>query len=51
MINYHHDIWPRGSHTLEPLTRLTSIKQKFKFTQVEQDAFDEINCIMAHDTL
>ena len=44
-------MWPRRSHTLEPLTRLTSIKRKFKWTQVEKDGFEKITCIMACDTL
>ena len=33
-----------------PLTRLRSIKRKFKWTQVKQDAFNKINWIMARDT-
>ena len=34
-----------------PLTRLTSIKRKFKWTQVEQDAFDKINRIVECNNL
>ena len=34
-----------------PLTRLTSIKLRFKWTQVEQDVFSEIKRIVAHDNL
>ena len=44
-------MWSRQSHTLGPLTKLTYINRKFKWTKVEQDAFDVINCIMALDTL
>ena len=44
-------MWPKGSHTLAPLTRSTSIKRRFKYTQVEQDDFDEIKRTVAHDTL
>ena len=44
-------MWPRGSHTLAPLTILTSIKRKFKWTQVEQYVFHEIKWILARDTL
>ena len=35
-------MWPRRSHILAPLTRLTCIKQKFKWTQVKKIAFDKI---------
>ena len=31
-------MWPRRSHTLAPLTKLTSIKKEIKWTKVEQDA-------------
>ena len=51
VINYYRDIWPRRSHKSMPLTRLTSIKRKFKWTQVKQDAFDKIKRIVARDTL
>ena len=44
-------MWPSWSHTLAPLTRLPSIKQKFKWTQVKQDAFEEIKRILARYTL
>ena len=39
------------SHTLAPLTRLTFITRKFKWTKVEQDDFGEIKRIVASDTL
>ena len=51
VINYYRYIWPRQSHTLSPLSRLTFIKRKFKWTQVKQDDFDEIKCIVARDNL
>ena len=44
-------MWPRQSYTLAPLTRLTSIKRKYKSTKVEQDTFREIKRIMACNTL
>ena len=43
-------MWPRRSHTLAPLTILTSIKRKFKWTQVKQYAFDKNKQIVARDT-
>ena len=51
VIKYYRDMWPIRSHMLAPLTILTSIKRKFKWTQVEQDAFENINHIVARDTL
>ena len=44
-------MWPKRSHTLVALTSLTTIKQKFKWTQVEKYAFDEIKWTVARDTL
>ena len=44
-------MWPRNSHTLATFNRLTIIKQKLKWTQVKQDAFDKINRIVARYTL
>ena len=44
-------MWPIRSHTLEPLTKITSNKRKFKWTKIEQDAFDEIKRILAHNNL
>ena len=44
-------MWTKRSHTLAPLTKLTYIQINPKWTQVEQDAFDEIKWIMARDTL
>ena len=41
---------PKQSHTLAPLTKLLSIKRKFKWTKVEQDAFGKIKRIVACDT-
>ena len=51
VINYYRSIWPRRSHTLVPLTKLMSINRNFKRTQVEQDAFNETNWIVARDTI
>ena len=44
-------MWPRRSHRLSPLTKLTSMNRKFKWTKVKQDTFEKIKRIMAHDTL
>ena len=44
-------MWPRMSHTLSPLNKLTPIKKKFIWTKVEQYAFDRIKRIVARDNL
>ena len=31
VINYYRDMWPRWSHTLAYLTKLTSINRNFKW--------------------
>ena len=51
VINYYRYMWPRRSHTLAPLTKLTPINRKFKWTKVEQDAFDKIKRIVTRDAL
>ena len=51
VIKYYRNMWPRRSHTLAPLTKLTSIKRKFKWKKFEQYAFDKIKRIVARDTL
>ena len=51
VINYYRNMWPRRSHMLAHLTRLTSIKRKFKWTQVKQVAFEEIKRIVARGPL
>ena len=44
-------MWPRQSHTLSTLTKLTYIKWKIKWTQVEQYDFCKIQWIVARNTL
>ena len=51
VVNYYCDMWPMRSHTLVPLTILTSIKHEFQWKQVKQDAFDKIKRIVARNTL
>ena len=43
MINYYRDMWIHRSDILTPLTHLSSSKVLFKWTDVEQTAFDTIN--------
>ena len=51
VMNYYRNMWSRRSHLLAPLTRLTSIKQIFKWTRVEQDVFEKIKRMVERDTL
>ena len=43
-------MWDRRLHTLKLLTELTSVYVEFKWTSVEQEAFDEIKQIAAKET-
>ncbi len=51
MISFYKDIWPGRSKMLAPLTRLTSKSIPFKWTEVEQKAFDEVKRTITSDTL
>ena len=51
VVNYYRNMWPRRSHTLESLNRITSDKIKFKWIKVEQDAFEKIKRTVACYTL
>ena len=51
LLKSYRDIWYRRSHLLHPLTALTSTKVKFKWTDVEQKAFDNIKRTVSHNTL
>ena len=42
---------PMLTHTLAPLTRMTSNKSKFKWTKVEQDDFDKIKWTVSCNNL
>ena len=50
LVNYYRDMWARWSHTLAPLTNITSNKVKFRWTKINQDAFGKIKRIVARDT-
>ena len=51
MINFYRDMWRRRSHTLAPLTALCSATAKYKWTDVEQKAFEDIKAIISRETL
>ena len=47
VVNYYRNLWAKHPHMLAPLTRIEYNKVKFKWTKIEQDAFDGIQRIMA----
>ena len=51
MVNYYRDVWPKRSHILAPLTALTSVKVKFKWTLEHQHCFDQMKQTIAKETL
>ena len=51
MVNYYRDMWPRRSEVLAPLTELCSKTTKFKWTDRQQKAFEDIKQIVAKETL
>ena len=51
MINFYEGMWRKRSERLAPLARLTFKGVKFKWTTVEQNAFDEIKRVMSTETL
>ena len=44
-------MWYILSHMLQKLTDITPENVKFKWTDVEQNAFDELKGLLARDTL
>jgi transposase InsO family protein len=51
IVNYYRDMWIRRSEVLSPLTALTSVSVKWKWTEVEQTAFDTMKRIMAREVI
>ena len=51
LVNYYRNMWDRRSQLLQPLNTLMSYKVKFKWTDMEQKAFDDIKWAVAHNTL
>ena len=44
-------MWSKRSELLAPLSTLTSDKNKWKWTSVEQEAFDKIKQVLSRETL
>ena len=51
MVNFYRDMWKGRSHLLSPLTRLTSNKIKFKWTDCEQKAFEAVKQAISKQSL
>ena len=51
VIKYYRNMLLRWLQTLVPLTRLLSIRLKFRWTQSKQYYFDEIKPILARNSL
>jgi len=51
MINYYHDMWIQWSEILAPMTWLTTANVKFKWTDIEQAAFNKIKQIVGQEML
>ena len=49
MVNWHRDMWPRRSHILAPLTKLTG--KTFHWDEDCQRAFDQMKAVIATDAL
>jgi len=51
MINFYRDMWQRRSDLLAPLSALTSKTSPWKWTEVEQKAFEAIKQMISKETL
>ena len=51
LVNYYRDMFARRAHLLAPLTKLTSTKTKFKWTDVEQKAFEAVKRAVGREAL
>ena len=48
LLYFYRDVSERCSHNLYYLTKIKSIKMKYKWTKIEQESFEEIKQILAH---
>jgi hypothetical protein len=51
LINYYRDMWVRRSHLLAPLSKLLSKNVKWKWTAIEQQAFENIKKVIGKEVL
>ena len=45
MVNYYHDMWPRWTHILAPLTNLMG-KKKFQWNKEQDEAFKQMKTLI-----
>jgi len=48
-INFYRDMYPRRSHILAPLTKLSGMKGNIPWKQEQQSAFDTIKALLAQE--
>jgi RNase H-like domain found in reverse transcriptase len=51
MVNYYRDMWRQRSHLLAPLTQLVSNSERFQWTTVHQEAYNEVKRVISKETL
>ena len=51
LVNYYRDMWKQRSEILAPVTKLTSTKNSWKWSDEEQNAFDTMKRSMAIETI
>eukprot|EP00978_Attheya_sp_CCMP212_P045379 scaffold343876_cov75-Attheya_sp.AAC.2 len=51
VVNYYRDMWQHQSTLLAPLSRLTLKKVPWKWTEIEQNAFDNVKKMITRDVL
>ena len=51
MVNYYRDMWKRRSHVLAPLTGLVSKSVKWRWTEKEQQAFDDAKQMVMREAM
>ena len=51
VVSYYRNMWTRRSHTLATLIIITPRNIKFKWTKIEQDAFNKTKWIVFCDSL
>ena len=51
MVNHYRDMWKQRSKILAPLTALVSTNVKWKWTEVEEQAFEEMKKVISKEVL